>query len=172
MGSAVIQPPLEDWAWAQTVVRFTERLPLRELVQGVRAVAFMPDGRVVVCTDEAGERFLPGGTREDGESPEDCFRRELAEETGLQVTSAPCWFAAHVGVSYHDVPYRPHSPFPLKAWLWGHTQVDGIGRPRDTRSGEVVVSVEPLPIDTALAVLRDSRRGCATALRSVVGRPP
>jgi 8-oxo-dGTP diphosphatase len=31
---------------------------------------------------------LPGGTREDGESPRECALRELAEETGQKVTDA------------------------------------------------------------------------------------
>ncbi|MFD3521398.1 NUDIX hydrolase [Streptomyces sp. NPDC058653] len=56
------------------------------------------DASVIVARDDSGRLailaadfprhggeylFLPGGRREDGESPEDCARRELREEAGI-----------------------------------------------------------------------------------------
>ncbi len=58
--------------------------------------------RVLICQRRAGSRFalkweFPGGTVEAGESPEDCLRRELAEELGIE---------AEVGPGVHTTEHR------------------------------------------------------------------
>jgi 8-oxo-dGTP diphosphatase len=55
--------------------------------------------RVLICQRRAGSRFalkweFPGGTVEAGESPEDCLRRELAEELGIEAEVGPGVHAA------------------------------------------------------------------------------
>jgi 8-oxo-dGTP pyrophosphatase MutT (NUDIX family) len=52
----------------------------------VKGVCRDPDGRVLVCRNHRGEWELPGGRPEVGELFQDCLRRELREETGLDVT--------------------------------------------------------------------------------------
>ncbi|WP_430791071.1 NUDIX hydrolase [Actinoplanes sp. G11-F43] len=167
------ESPLQHWSWAQSVVRFTTVLPPSELVQGTRAVACHRDGRVAVCVDGDGRALLPGGTRERDEPAEECLLRELAEEAGVLAASRPHWFAAHVGLSYHRVPYRDYAPFPLKAWLWGFVLIDEVGQPRGSADSspeaETVSAVKFLPFDDALEAVRDSPRGCADALSQARG---
>ncbi|MFE0774885.1 NUDIX hydrolase [Streptomyces sp. NPDC058861] len=155
---------LEDWEWAQTIVRFTDRRPPDATVQSVRAIARTKDG-VVVCRLADGTAFLPGGTREEGESVDACVRRELAEEAGFLTTGRPRWFAAHSGVSYHRVPYRPYAPFPLKSWLWGVVEGRIAGPPTNPAGAEQVASVTVLPPEEAVELLEGEGRGYAQALR-------
>lgn len=159
---------LEDWEWAQTVVRFTDHRPPDEVVQSVRAIAVVDD-RVVVCRLADGGMFLPGGTREEGESVEACLRRELLEEAGLSVHGEPNWIAAHSGVSYNPERYRPHTPFPLKAWLWAVVQCELIGPPTNPLGAEQVVSVATMLPQDAIEALQPAGRGYAQTLRYWLG---
>ena len=47
------------------------------------------DGRVLLLKNEREEWELPGGKLELGEEPPVCVAREIAEETGLPVTTGP-----------------------------------------------------------------------------------
>ena len=56
------------------------RLPVS--VKGV----LVQRGRVLVLRNDRGEWELPGGRLDDGETPEEALRREILEETGIEVT--------------------------------------------------------------------------------------
>jgi 8-oxo-dGTP diphosphatase len=155
---------LEDWEWAQTIVRFTDRRPPDQVVQSVRAIALVQH-RVVVCRLSDGTTFLPGGTREKDESVDDCLGRELSEEAGFLMKGRPHWFAAHSGVSYHRIAYKPYAPFPLKAWLWGVVRGELIGPPTNPVGAEQVVTVNVMRPEEAVDVLKDEGRGYAQALK-------
>jgi 8-oxo-dGTP diphosphatase len=155
---------LEDWEWAQTIVRFTDQRPPDQVVQSVRAIALVERG-VVVCRLSDGTTFLPGGTREKGESVDDCMIRELAEEAGFLMKGHAHWFAAHSGVSYHHVAYKPYAPFPLKAWLWGVVEGEIVGPPTNPIGAEQVATVSVMRPEDAVDALKDEGRGYAQALQ-------
>jgi mutator protein MutT len=52
------------------------------------------DGRVVLLRNERDEWELPGGRLEPGEQPEQCLKREIAEELAIEArveTILDCW---------------------------------------------------------------------------------
>jgi ADP-ribose pyrophosphatase YjhB (NUDIX family) len=59
--------------------------PPRSTTVTVKGVCRRADGRVLVCRNDRGEWELPGGRPEVGELFQDCVRREIREETGLDV---------------------------------------------------------------------------------------
>jgi 8-oxo-dGTP diphosphatase len=62
------------------------RLVLRRPVLGILAVPIDPDGRIVMMRRrDTGTWCLPGGMVEWGETLEEAIRRELREETGVEL---------------------------------------------------------------------------------------
>ena len=64
------------------------------LVDVTAAVIGGPDGRILVCSRPAGTHMagkweFPGGKIEPGEAPEDCIRREIREELGMEIAVGP-----------------------------------------------------------------------------------
>lgn len=74
--------PRQLWRYVGTAAR----LLLRRPVVSVVLVPSLPDGRVVLVRRVDDERWcLPGGLVDWGETVEEAGRRELREETGLEL---------------------------------------------------------------------------------------
>ena len=80
----------------------------------VTAAAIIEDGRLLIARRMDGERTaglweLPGGKAETGETPEECLRRELLEELGIE---------AEIGENIGDSAISTAKvPMILKAYL-------------------------------------------------------
>ncbi|MEY9842980.1 8-oxo-dGTP diphosphatase [Streptacidiphilus sp. BW17] len=130
----------QRWAWGSLDARFSAQLPEDRLITNIHLIGFQDDG-VVLCRDERDHWFLPGGTREQGESVHRCLARELREEAGARMLGAPAWIGAHHCVTDNPRPYRPWQPHPEKAWLWGWAEVLVDSEPTNPDDGEPVVEV-------------------------------
>ena len=85
--------------WGLVAPRTTERRPL-VVIQGVVETEA---GILLAVRGDLRGWELPGGTLEEGESPEQALRREFREETGLEIE-----VVRHVG-DYHRSGFRPHT---------------------------------------------------------------
>src|SRR5882757_803262 len=94
------------WEWGELDVRFTTEQPPDHLISNVHVVA-RTEGGIVVCGNDLGWRFLPGGTREPGEP---------IEEAGARLTGPMTWLGAHRADHRRPEPYRPHLPHPVSYW--------------------------------------------------------
>lgn len=65
-------------------LRFTLDAKPDDMVSNVRVIG-LNQKRVLVCTNDLGWRFLPGGTREPNEDVQHTAERELLEEAGSVV---------------------------------------------------------------------------------------
>jgi 8-oxo-dGTP diphosphatase len=138
----------EDYvAYADCRIRCSTAPSPDELVARLHLVAVAANTEIVVCRSEQGWRFLPGGTREPGESLHELARRELMEESGAVLVGEPRYFAAHVADSARERPHRPHLPHPRAYWAYAVADVHVLHEPTNPPDGEVVVEVltlEPL----------------------------
>jgi 8-oxo-dGTP diphosphatase len=142
----------QRWEWAGVDAVFSTGPPPDELVTNVHVVGFVGE-RIVVCRDARPVWFLPGGTREEGESIEACADRELREEAGVSLAGPLWWIGAHHCVSDRPEPYRPWQPHPKKAWLWCCAEVRWEGEPTNPPGGEHVVEVRLAEPDEAQALV-------------------
>ena len=140
------------WEWGELDVQFTVEEPPDELISNVHVVA-RTDGGIVVCGNDLGWRFLPGGTREPGETIEDLVHRELVEEAGARVTSKLTWLGGHRALHRRPAPYRPHLPHPVSFWANVVADVVLEGPPTNPDDGEQVTEVLVLPPEEAAAYL-------------------
>jgi 8-oxo-dGTP diphosphatase len=136
----------DRWEWAAITMRFSTQVPDEKLVASTHVVAFIDD-LVLLCRDAREDVwFLPGGTREPGESVPESLARELLEEAGARLLDDFHPIGAHVGRTEAAQPYRPHLPHPDQAWLWGWADAVVIGPPTNLDGGEAIAEVDALPV--------------------------
>jgi 8-oxo-dGTP diphosphatase len=131
---------------------FAAAPPADELVTNIHVIG-LADGQIVLCRTERGRWFLPGGTREENETIDDCVARELREEAGARLAGPLRWVGAHRCVCDRPAPYRPWQPHPLKAWLWCTAEVVIDSAPTCPPDGEQVVEVRAFAPAEAKRVL-------------------
>jgi 8-oxo-dGTP diphosphatase len=128
-------------------------VPPEHLVSRLHLVAVTNESQVVVCRSVQGWRFLPGGTREPGESLHELARRELQEEAGANLLGDLIHFSAHQVDSEESEPYRPHLPHPRAYWAYAAARVEITGPPLNPPDGERVIEVLALSPAAAAAYL-------------------
>jgi 8-oxo-dGTP diphosphatase len=143
--------------------------PPEDLVTRLHLVAVTADSLVVVCRSVQGWRFLPGGTREPGETLSDLARRELHEEAGAELLGDLTHFSAHRVESERPKPYRPHFPHPRAYWGYAAARVEITRPPSNPSDGERVVEVLALPAAAAAAYLEEEDPVHADVLRHADG---
>jgi 8-oxo-dGTP diphosphatase len=93
------------------------------MMKRVTAAILVDDGRVLITKRKSTDRFpnkweFPGGTIEDGETPEKCLQRELKEELDIDAI-----IGDYVGESIY--PYE-HVTISLLAYraFWNHGDIN------------------------------------------------
>lgn len=145
------------------VIFSTDDVP-DELISRLHCVATDTDGRVIVCRTDVW-RFLPGGTREPGETLDETAGRELLEEAGAKINGPLSIFGGQLATSRNPRPYRPHQPHPVSCWAYAVTTAEIIGPPQIPADGEQVIQVLALDPVEAAHWLDDHDPVCADVVR-------
>jgi 8-oxo-dGTP diphosphatase len=157
----------EHIAYANVDVIFrTDGVP-DELISRLHCVATDTRGRVIVCRT-ADWRFLPGGTREPGETLDQTAARELLEEAGAKITGPLTLLGGQLATSRNPRPYRPHQPHPVSCWAFAVTTAEIIGPPQNPEDAEQVLEVLALDPVSAAGWLDDHDPVCADVVRLAV----
>ncbi|NEA36390.1 NUDIX domain-containing protein [Streptomyces sp. SID13031] len=153
------------WAEGGVDLQFGTEQPPDELI-GKAHVVGRTEGGIVVCQNDRGWRFLPGGTREPDETIEHLVRREVREEAGARVTGPLIWLGGHRAHQRRPEPYRPHLPHPVSYWANYVVDVTVDGNPSNPDDAEQVIEVLVLPPDEAITYLdaRDDNNGVMAGL--------
>ena len=146
------------WGWGELDVQYSTEQPPDELIGNAHIVG-RTDGGIVVCQNDLGWRFLPGGTREPGETIEQLVEREVLEEAGARITGPLTWLGAHRGDHRRPAPYRPHLPHPLSYWANMVADVVIDQPPTNPDDGEQVTQVLVLPPSEAADWLDEHPEG-------------
>lgn len=144
--------------------------PPEDLIARLHLVARTAAGQVLVCRSVQEWRFLPGGTREPGESVQTLAGRELMEEAGAELRGPVRVFGAHEAISRLGRPYRPHLPHPRTYWAYAVADVTVTGSPTNPDDGEQVVAVTALPPAEAVVELAKHDRLHADVLSEAIQR--
>lgn len=118
--------------------------PPDRLVSNVHVIG-RTNGGIVLCRNDLGWRFLPGGTREPGETIDQTARRELREEAGARLLGPLRRIGAHRCVRHRPAPVRPHLPHPVTYFLFAVADVQVDGAPTNPPGDEQVIEVLDLP---------------------------
>ena len=95
---------------------------------------------------------IPAGRLDEGESPADCARRELLEETGCTAAALEHLYTMYTTPGFTDE--RIHI-----------FMATGLTRGRTEREADEFMEVEPMPLARALALIRDGEiKDAKTAL--------
>lgn len=115
----------------------------------VAAVAVVNDGRLLLVSKQAAPEvfYLPGGKPEPGESPEECVRREVREELGVELTALELDRTIHAAAALEEVPMamevfrgelvgEPTAAAEIALIVWH--------RPGDPLAGRIAPAIEAL----------------------------
>ncbi len=145
-----------DWRVVTADFELTADLPNDDMIANVNMVPRVGD-RWLMVRFASGVWWVPGGTREPGETISDTIRRELLEEAGAEALSLS-FFGAWRCTSTQPEPYRRHVPHPVfyRAVAVGDVRV--IGAPTVPADGEEIRDVAVVPLDEAVDRFRATDR--------------
>jgi 8-oxo-dGTP pyrophosphatase MutT (NUDIX family) len=119
------------WLLSRVARQIYACVPIFGTIRGAVAIIRRDGGYVVIERSDGYGLSFPGGISWPWEKPEQTLRREVAEETGLQITT--------VADNFH---FRHSNPFPTSTYVF---QVTATGEVRSSWEGVVrVVTLDEL----------------------------